>query len=395
MLDRPTIERLGDGPLLIALSGGGDSVALLRFAVEALGAPRLRAACVDHGLRPGSEADAMRAVGFAEAIGVPARVLTLAWKGESRRTQEAARAARYAALCAEARHVGARFILLGHTRDDQAETVLLRAARGSGWRGLSGMAALAPAPVWPEGRGLRLARPLLGQRRAALRDALRARGADWIEDPANANAAFARVRARAALANMPGFDPMRLAALAERLAPRAAALDAQALALIGEATNFDADRVAIARAAWRGSRAVRERALAVLITAAGAHPRGPAPEQAAELAEKIEGAGFKGATLAGAALAARAGGVIRVGRDPGALVGRADGAAAIAPLPLPAGVETVWDGRLALTALEPGWSVVVEAGQPTLARRAERAAISSAAPRWLLRARVEHLLGQD
>lgn len=395
MLDRPTIERLGDGPLLIALSGGGDSVALLHLLHETLGPLRLHAACVDHGLRPGSAADAVRAASFAEKIGASARVLTLDWKGDARRTQEAAREARYVTLCAEARRVSAQFILLGHTRDDQAETVLLRAARGSGWRGLSGMAAIAPAPLWPEGRGLRLARPLLGARRAALRDALRARGVDWIEDPANANAAFARVRAREALAQMPGLDPMRLATLAERLAPRAAALDARALALIRDAASFDADRIAIARVAWRGPRAVRARALAVLIAAAGAHPRGPALEQAAELTEQIESAGFKGATLAGAALAARAGGVIVVRRDPGALAGRADGATAIAALSLPAHAEAVWDRRLALTAREPGWSVIVESGTPVLARRGARAPIADAAPRWLLRERVEHLLGQD
>lgn len=395
MLDRATIERLGDGPLLIALSGGGDSVALLHLLHETLEPSRLHAACVDHGLRSGSDADAARAVGFAEALGVSARVLTLDWKGAPRRAQEAARAARYAARCAEARRAGARFIVLGHTRDDQAETVLLRAARGSGWRGLSGMAALAPAPLWPEGRELRLARPLLGARRDALRDALRARGAGWIEDPANANAAFARVRTRAALAELPGFDPMRLAMLAERLAPRVAALDAQALALIAEAVSFDADRIAISRAVWRGPRAVRERALTALITAAGAHPRGPAPEQATELAEQIESGGFKGATLAGAALAARAGGVIRIGRDPGALAGRADGATAIAPLLLPSGAEAVWDRRLALTASEPGWSAIAEAGRPVLARGDARAPIADAAPRWLLRDRAEHLLGQD
>ena len=79
------------------------------------------------------------------------------------------------------------------------ETVLMRAAAGSNWRGLAGMAPLAPVPLWPEGRGLMLARPLLGARREALRKMLRARGAEWIEDPANADPAFERVRARAAL----------------------------------------------------------------------------------------------------------------------------------------------------------------------------------------------------
>src|SRR5512145_1318327 len=202
MLDRLTIERMGaaagDGPIQLALSGGGDSVALLHLMIDQIGAPRVRAAVVDHALRAGSAADARRAHAFARALGVEAAVVTLAWPSAgAKRAQRAARQARYAALCDRARAIGARVIAAAHTADDQAETVLMRAAAGSNWRGLAGMAPLAPVPLWPEGRGLVLARPLLGARREALRTMLRARGAEWIEDPANADPTFERVRARA------------------------------------------------------------------------------------------------------------------------------------------------------------------------------------------------------
>ncbi|HET9229997.1 MAG TPA: tRNA lysidine(34) synthetase TilS, partial [Vitreimonas sp.] len=160
MLDPLTIERMGEGPILIALSGGGDSVALLHLLTDQFGASRLRAAVVDHKLREGSAADARKAADIARVLGVEADILELSWPEGGSRAHEAARTLRYASLCQTARERRAHVIATGHTRDDQAETVLLRGARGSGLRGLAGMRAFAPAPSWPEGRGLTVARPL-------------------------------------------------------------------------------------------------------------------------------------------------------------------------------------------------------------------------------------------
>lgn len=395
-LDRETIERAEaiEGPLLIALSGGGDSTALLNLLVGRFGARRLTAVVVDHGLRDDSANDAARAAGFAEALGVGAKVLRLAWPDGPKRAQADARHHRYAALCKAARKAGAGCIMLGHTRDDQAETVLLRAARGSSWRGLAGMRAVAPAPLWPQGRGLTIARPLLKSRRADLRAYLRARGAGWIDDPANANADFARVRARQELAALEaaGFDPMRLVALAEALAPRAAQLDRQAAALIKRAVRFEGDLAHIDLAAWEGREAVRVRAFAVLIAAAAGAAREPGADQAGTLEAALDGAEFKAATLGGALIRRRNRAAV-LSRDPGALAGRADGVGPPAPLPLPEGQAVVWDGRLELTMAESGWAVAVEAGAPVLRSGTARAPLEAARPRWLLAERCAHALG--
>lgn len=401
MLDRATIERAqslsAGAPLLVALSGGGDSTALVHFLAEALPPALLRVATVDHALRDGSAADARRAAGFAQALGLHVRVLTLAWPEGPKPAQGAARQARYAALCEEARRCGARAIVLAHTLDDQAETVLMRAARGSSWRGLAGMRALSPAPLWPQGRELVVARPLLGVRRAALRAALSARNGEWIEDPANENRDFARVRVRQRLARLAaaGLAPERLAALAGRLAEHTAALDRAAWALICAAVRFDGETIEIARRAWAGEDAVRARALSVLIAAASGAAREPAGEQVAALVQRLDEAEFKAATLGGAVLR-RAGQRLLLRRDPGALTGRADGPPARAAAPLPADEEVVWDGRVALKAAEPGWWVEARgAAIPELVCGPARAPLAAARPRWLLEAHARHRLALD
>jgi tRNA(Ile)-lysidine synthase len=179
--------------------------------------------------------------------------------------------------------------------------------------------------------------------------------------------------------------------LADQCAPHVAAHDRAAAALIDTAVRFDADRALIDPAAGVGGAAVRARALGVLLAAAAGATNEASAEQVAALAAELQAPGFKAATLGGG-VAARRGGVIELKRDSGALAGRADGASALAPLALPAGRETVWDGRLALTSAEPGWSVVVEGVAPTLVCGKARAAIDAAQPRWLLNERVAHLL---
>jgi tRNA(Ile)-lysidine synthase len=399
MLDPLTIERMeatGEGPILVALSGGGDSVALLHLLAEHFGAARLHAAVVDHQLREGSGDDARKAADIATAAGVEADILRLSWPDLASRAQEMARRLRYSSLCKTARRLGARVIAAGHTRDDQAETVVLRGSRGSGMRGLAGMRPFGPAPGWPDGRGLRLARPLLGARRAALRAHLRARGSSWIEDPSNEKEMYARVRARRMLAALEreGLDPMRFAALSERLRPFVDAIDKRTAAFIAEAVEFHDDEIILDRARRRGEDAIKQRALEVLIMAASGEERGPAPMQLETVSAALDRADFTGATLAGAWLQPR-GARILIRRDPGALSGRADGAAPLSALPLPAGEETVWDGRVAVTIDAPGWRVVFDGRIPQLQRGEERRPLAAASPHWLLRERVQHVLGTD
>lgn len=179
--------------LLVALSGGPDSLALA--AATAFEAPRLgwRAGVVivDHGLQEGSADVAARAAKQARELGLdPVRISTVE-VGTDGGPEAAAREARYAALDAAAEETGAQLVLLGHTMDDQAETVLLGLARGSGPNSLHGMAASTRSAS-----GIYFERPLLGIRRSTtLQFCIDAGLEPWI-DPQNADPQFARVRVR-------------------------------------------------------------------------------------------------------------------------------------------------------------------------------------------------------
>ncbi|MEV5410945.1 tRNA lysidine(34) synthetase TilS [Thermopolyspora sp. NPDC052614] len=176
------------GLVLVACSGGADSLALA--AATGFAAPRmgLRAGLVtvDHGLQEGSAARAREVVALAARLGLsPAEALTVT-VGRAGGPEAAARDARYAALAEAADRLGAVTVLLGHTLDDQAETVLLRLSRGSGTRSLAGM---------PRVSG-RYRRPFLGIRRRRTAEACEALGLDPWQDPHNDDPAYTRVRVR-------------------------------------------------------------------------------------------------------------------------------------------------------------------------------------------------------
>lgn len=180
------------GAVVVGLSGGADSVALT--AAVAFEAPRLgisaAAVIVDHGLQDGSAQAAADAAAVARGLGVGARVVQVAVDGGGG-PEAAARRARYDSLTDEARSAGAGAVLVGHTLDDQAETVLLGLARGSGAGSLQGM-----APVSQLAPGVALLRPLLDVRRTTTRAACAAEGLAVWDDPHNADPRFARVRVR-------------------------------------------------------------------------------------------------------------------------------------------------------------------------------------------------------
>src|SRR4051812_38151905 len=193
---RRTLADHAPGSLvLVACSGGADSIALA--CATAFVAPRLSlrfgGLTVDHNLQDGSAAQAERVVRFLAGLGFdPVESLSVTVDGRAGRggPEAAARVARYGALDAAAERLGAATVLLGHTRDDQAETVLLGLARGSGARSLAGMPA----------RTGRYVRPLLDLPRATTRTACADLGLDPHDDPANADPTYTRVRVRNALA---------------------------------------------------------------------------------------------------------------------------------------------------------------------------------------------------
>ncbi|WP_251134101.1 tRNA lysidine(34) synthetase TilS [Rhodomicrobium sp. Az07] len=211
--------------LVLAVSGGPDSMALMHLArrwatLANRQADTITVATVDHGLRPESVEEATFVRTHARALGF--EHVTLVWSGEKPATglQAAARRARYALLTAQARVNGASLVT-AHTRDDQAETLVMRLARGSG---VDGLAAIAPVSMRD---GVRLARPLLDFSKTRLTACLRARSVPFVRDPSNENTAFERVRLRIAmraLANA-GVSKAALALSAARLGRSRAALD--------------------------------------------------------------------------------------------------------------------------------------------------------------------------
>lgn len=216
-----------DGPVAAAVSGGADSLALA--AALAFERPGSCALVVDHGLQEGSAEVAGRAAEQCRSLGLPAHVLTAPLKGGAGGPEGAARAVRYAALDAAVAEHGLAAVLLGHTLDDQAETVLLGLARGAGARALAGMADRPP-----------YLRPLLGLDRPTTRQACAEAGLTPWEDPHNADPAYARVRARARV--LPVLEAELGPGIAAALARSAAQLREDADAL--DALTPDTDDVA-------------------------------------------------------------------------------------------------------------------------------------------------------
>ncbi|WP_454643475.1 tRNA lysidine(34) synthetase TilS [Bradyrhizobium liaoningense] len=211
--------------LVLAVSGGPDSVALMwlaaRWRRSLARGPLLTVVTIDHGLRREAAREAREVKRLAAGLGLPHR--TLRWRGTKPKAgvPAAAREARYRLLADAARAAGASHVLTAHTRDDQAETLLMRLFRGSGLAGLSAMAPLS------ERDGIVLARPLLDVPKSQLIATLRRAKVGFAEDPTNRDTAFTRPRLRALLPLLAaeGGDARNLARLAARLARANAAVE--------------------------------------------------------------------------------------------------------------------------------------------------------------------------
>ena len=211
--------------IVLAVSGGPDSIALMWLAARWRRAltrgPRLIAVTVDHGLRPEAAREAREVKNLAKSLDLPHR--TLRWHGAKPKTgvPAASRAARYRLLAQAAKASGATHILTAHTRDDQAETLLMRMLRGSGIAGLAAMARQS------ERDGVWLARPLLDVPKSQLVATLNKAKIGFADDPTNRDANYTRPRLRALMPALAeeGGDARNLARLASRLARANAALE--------------------------------------------------------------------------------------------------------------------------------------------------------------------------
>ncbi len=350
--------------IAVAVSGGADSLALAlliqRWAKRRGG--EAVALTVDHRLRPGSGAESRRVGTLLEPHGMAQRVLRWQAPKPAANLQAAARAARYRLLGEWCRRRGILHLALAHQLDDQAETLLLRLARGSGLEGLS---AMAPVVEMPE---LRLIRPLLEVPKARLEAYLRGRGLAWIEDPSNQDSGFARVRMRGVMPALAreGASSARLAAAARHLARARTAIEAAVARLAASAMALHPAGFARLDPAQLTAAPpeIALRCLARALMAVGGAVYTPRLERLERLYDSLCAGLDRGATLGGCRLLPR--------RDHLLLTreARSIGALKLAP-----GESLLWDGRyevsvarrsggrrLGLAALGPrGWAEALAA----------------------------------
>lgn len=339
------------GRLGIAVSGGGDSMALLHLMADWArdGGPPIAAVTVDHGLRPAAADEAALVAQVCFGLRVAHDILRWDGQASAGNIMDAARRARLRLIGQWAQAQGIGTVALGHTADDQAETVLMRLGRGSGVDGLSGMALRRRA------EGVDWMRPLLSVPRADLRGYLRRQGAPWVEDPTNDDPRRDRSRARQALTLLAplGIDRGGLTETAARMALARRALEETALAGARAAARIEAGDVVFRRdllLALPMETQLRLLAHALRwLTGADYRPRLSALEAAR--AGALEG---RRHTLAGGLLTGRAT-ALRVGREPRA--------ASLAE----SRVGQPWDGRWIVQGPDAPGLVVRALGETGLA----------------------------
>jgi len=355
----PTSHR----PLAVAFSGGGDSLALLlmsRAWADACGRQVL-ALTVDHGLQAASAGWTEQCRATAARLGVEFQ--PLAWTGEKPAAglPAAARTARHRLLADAARKAGACVLLMGHTADDVLEAGVMRGEGST----VGDPREWAPSPAWPEGRGVFILRPLLDQRRAALRDWLTSQGETWIDDPANEDPRSSRARARTSLSAHPGDCE----AEARSSQSRDPVLSPIGLAAKSLGPGFRQDE--------RGDgvlvlpRKLSQSQIAAACLSAAGTTTPPRGERLARLAEQVNGDDPFTATLAGARIEADAS-AVRFMRNAGE-----SARGGLAPLDLTAHEPVVWDGRFEITAERPGLTVAALKGHAARLPASERDALKA------------------
>jgi tRNA(Ile)-lysidine synthase len=281
---------------IIGLSGGGDSMALTHLCARwAEGKDVVvTALCIDHGFRPASNSEAQQAADWARALGIEADVWTNCRAAPKTGLQEFARGYRHDVFGQAAYEAGGATILLGHTRDDQAETIAFRIARKTGLDGLAGIAPISHGlAVW-QGQSFPLARPLLDTSRASLRDFLVQNSHSWIDDPSNEDKHYSRVKVRHRLARLGQSERLvRIGKLARVLRE---ALDVQADQLEQRCAKDGGLAATLFLDAYD---AVQSRLLHKMLVKAGAPNRPIHGEKMSNLLRQMHHFNFAGATLAG------------------------------------------------------------------------------------------------
>jgi tRNA(Ile)-lysidine synthase len=354
--DRAFARLQGFDHVLLAVSGGPDSLALLHLVAEwqarvGTGAPQVTVATVDHGLRDESAREAEIVAQMSAALGLPHT--TLRWEGvkPARGIPNAARDARYALLQAHALIVAPAAcvaVVTAHHQDDQAETLFMRLARGGG---VDALAAMADERLLTAGSPVRLVRPLLAFSKSRLIASLALRGLTWLDDPTNTNSKFERTRVRTALVTS-GLESIALAATARRMREAreglgyAAACLKEALALSlnnGVYASFDR------RAFDAAPIILRQIILAELIGYHGGTTPNPEVSEIESLVARISGQSEIKATLGGAVVSA---GVQRIS------IWREYGRLAAPDLFLTPGTPHAWDDRFWVSAVGASGTVV-------------------------------------
>lgn len=334
---RANLDRLaGDMPGLgLAVSGGGDSVALMHVVRDWAAGRRIMVATVDHGLRPESEAEARQVAQWAKALDLPHAVLKWQRDSDIGNLMANARDARLRLLAGWAQRNGLAAVALGHTADDQAETLMMRLGRGSGIDGLAAMAE------WRDAFGMRWLRPMLTAGRAELRDWLTEKGVGWIDDPSNENEDFDRIRFRRAIEGL-GLDVPALARAAAHIGEARDALSHYA-ALAARDAVIGRGRIVLPRQSFTTSPPEIRRRLVVAacrwITGADYPPRRAATMHGLQAIASGHRVTLDGTLIEPAA------GEIRFIREPAAALraGNAD--------------DQVWDNRWKISGLSDGQHV--------------------------------------
>lgn len=340
--------------IAVGVSGGADSLGLV-IALAKI--HPVVAVSVDHGLREQAKEEILFVCETMKKNNIVHHCLTWHSPFSKSNIQAKARKARYALLNDWCVENGVSYLALGHHYDDQAETFLLRLARGSGVYGLAGMKMLAPMPI--VGSDIKLFRPLLSLHKKDMESYLTSLDQKWVEDPSNGNENFERVKVRHLLETPPfmGFDAHKMVTTAARLARAADALDYYATKILTKNVRITPEGFALleTKGLFEAPEEVALRVLARIFRHVGGADYSPRLEKLENCYKQMQSADFSGTTLAGCQVLAQETGLI-IGREPRA-------AERAAPLRQ----EGVWDNRFVVAldgvgrvaALgEDGWSQI-------------------------------------